>query len=345
MDSTPVIAPSIPIDWARFKDQINLGSRFLLTSHVRPDGDSLGSELAMLRILRLLGKEARIVNAHPTPPSLSFMDTEKDIRVLSELDEEEKRYIETIDTFLILDTSSWAQLGDMGVILEHSAARKLVLDHHAIGNDLGAEKFVDATAEATGTLCFQAAKELGVDLNLETALPMFVAIVTDTGWFRFSSVRAETFQIAAELLRLGVRPDEIYRELYERESLARMRLIGSTLERIESHLGGKLACTWIELSDFERLGALASDSEDIVNMTLQIDGTLFAVIFVEQRSGGFKVSFRSRCELDCSRLAAFFQGGGHKRAAGATIFAPLEDAKKQVLNKIIKTFEQDEQNV
>lgn len=338
MNSTVKIAESKEIDWPRFCELIHSGTRFLLTSHIRPDGDSIGSELAMRMILRSLGKEVRIINAHATPPALCFLDPESEIRAFAELSEEERAWIETINVIMSLDTSSWAQLGEMGEVFRNCKARKIVLDHHTIGNDLGAEMFVNPASEATGALVFSAAKALNVALTPGIAVSLFVAIATDTGWFRFSSVRAETFRIIAEVIEAGAQPDEIYRELYENESLGRMRLIGRTLEKIESYMDGKIVCTWIELSDFEQAGALASDSEDIVNMSLQIAGTKFAVILVEQKSGGFKISFRSRCDLDCSRIASFFGGGGHKRAAGASIVAPLKEAKEKVLEKIFSDF-------
>ena len=339
MNQEPRIAPNEKIDWPLFRKHITSARRVLLTSHVRPDGDSIGSEIAMLRVMQALGKETRIINDHPVPPNLRFLDPNGEILQLSQLDESQRKWIETIDLFWVVDTSSWMQLGEMGPILQQSKSQKIVLDHHAIGNDLGAEMFVNPTAEATGSICYEAVKTLGIPLTKEIAIPIYVAIATDTGWFRFNSVQSSTFRTIAGLLDAGVRPDEMYQLLHEQESLSRIRLIGRALERTESYLDGKVVCSWLTLDDFDQLHALPSDSEDVVNMPLQIFGTKFAVMLVEQRTGGFKVSFRSRCNVDCSRLASLFQGGGHKRAAGATLFDSLEVCKQKILNAVFHAFD------
>ncbi|MCL2305303.1 MAG: bifunctional oligoribonuclease/PAP phosphatase NrnA [Planctomycetaceae bacterium] len=339
MDHTPRIAAPVKIDWPLFRKRIATAQRVLLTSHVRPDGDSIGSEIAMYHALQSLGKEVRIINDHPIPPDLRFLDPDNVILRLADLKKSEWKWVDTIDLICLVDTSSWMQLGEMESLFKQSSAQKIVLDHHAIGNDLGADMFVDPTAEATGTLCLQAVKELGLSLTPELAVPIFVAIATDTGWFRFHSVQDSTFQAAAELVEAGVRPDEMYRLLYEQESLARIRLIGRALERTESYLDGTILGSWLTLEDFDEFQALPSDSEDVVNMPLRVAGTQFAFMLVEQRTGGFKASFRSRCDVDCSLLAAMFQGGGHKRAAGATLFCTLEESKRKILDAVLKAFE------
>ena len=326
------------INWSSFCNHIKSANRVLLTAHVRPDGDSIGSEMSMYETLKSLGKDVRIVNDHYTPPSLQFLDPERVIRKLSELTSDEKDWIDSTDTFAVLDTCSWMQLGEMGPLFRDTRAKKIVIDHHAIGNDLGAEMFSDPTAEATGALCFSAIQALGVPITKKIADPLFVAIATDTGWFRFSSVKSATFRAAADLIDYGVKPDELYRLLNEQESIARMRLIGLTLQRIEQYENGALMYTWVTLEDFDELGALYGDSEDIVNMTLQVADSKVAVILVEQKSGGFKASFRSRCDVDCSLLAASFHGGGHRRASGATLFLPLEQAKAAVLDATIQAY-------
>jgi len=341
MNIEPRIAAQTEIDWALFRERITAARRVLLTSHVRPDGDCIGSAIAMYRAMQALGKEVRIVNDHPVPPSLRFLDPDGEILQLSQLDDSQRKWIDTIDLFWIVDTSAWMQLGEMGPLFRESSAQKIVLDHHAIGNHLCEDMFVDPTVEATGALCLRAVKELGLPLTPELAVPIFIAIATDTGWFRFNSVRNSTFLAAADLVEAGVKPDEMYRLLYERESLARLRLIGRALERTEPHRNGTVVFSWLTLQDFDELQALPSDTEDIVNMPLQIAGTQFAVMFVEQRTGRFKVSFRSRCDVDCSRLAAMFQGGGHKRAAGATLDCSLEESKQKVLAAILDAYEED----
>ena len=320
------------IDWQVFAATIHAAQRILLTAHVRPDGDCIGSEIAMQQVLQSLGKDVRIVNPQPTPPNLAFLDPTNSIRCLA--DQTETDGINGIDLLFILDTRSWAQLGDMSEIVKTTKARKIVLDHHLKGDDIGAENFVDSTAEATGALVVGAVHALGVPLTKEIAAPTFVALATDTGWFRFSSVTPQTYRIAAELVEAGADPATLYRELYEQESLGRIRLVGRILAKTESSLDGLVMCTWVTLDDLKQAGALPSDTEDVVNMLLQVNGSKVAVLLSELKENCFKASFRSRCAVDCSRLAALFSGGGHKQAAGATLDMPFDVAKQAVLNAI-----------
>lgn len=326
------------IDWELFKQRIMQAERFLLSAHVRPDGDSIGSELGMAGILRAFGKEVRIVNAHEIPPGLMFLDPKNTVRTLKSLDPEEKEWLKTIDVMMILDTSSWAQLGEMGSVLKKTKAKKMILDHHIPGDDLQAERFGDCNAEAVGTLVFRVAKELGVPITKEIGEAIFVAISTDTGWFRFSSVTPETYRIIAELMEVGVEPADMFRRLYEQESLARVHLIGSTLLSLESYLGGRFMLSRIMQSDYAAAGARQEDSEDIVNKTLSVAGAQFAVIMVEQKNGNFKLSFRSRCPIDCSAMAKKFNGGGHKAAAGGSIELPYDEAKTKILTSVEEAF-------
>jgi phosphoesterase RecJ-like protein len=164
------------------------------------------------------------------------------------------------------------------------------------------------------------------------ATPLFAAIATDTGWFRFSSTSSNTYRVAAGLMDAGARPDRIYNALYEQDTLARLQLVGRILARATTELDGRLIHTAVLGEDFRETGALPSDTEDVINMTLEVAGTQVAVILVEQPQGGFKVSFRSRSTVDCSRLAETFGGGGHKAAAGAFVEGPLAEAQARVLD-------------
>ncbi|MDR1957994.1 MAG: DHH family phosphoesterase [Planctomycetaceae bacterium] len=328
------------IDWQRFAECVGTARRILLTAHVRPDGDCIGSELAMAAALRQLGKEVCIVNADPVPPGLKFMPGTQEVEILADVSasEEAKKRLETMDLLLVLDTISWAQLGPMKQVLQTTQARKIALDHHAVGDDIGAEVFSDSHAEATGVLVFQAVKHLGCGITSEIAQTLFIAIATDTGWFRFASVTAETYEILAELIRAGAVPHVIYNQLHEQETLGKMRLIGRTLAKAELFLEGKLAFTSILDSDFREAGALPGDSEDIINQLLLIRGTEMAVIVVEQKTGGFKISFRSRCHVDCSQVAATFGGGGHRAAAGAFQNLPYDKLKQALTGAMTEAY-------
>lgn len=320
------------IDWTRFAEVIRAHQRIVLTSHIRPDCDALGSELGMALVLEALGKQVRIVNADPTPANLAFIDPQrrllalgKDINVADLAD---------VELIMVLDTSAWAQLGAMGDVIRGSNAKKIVLDHHVSQDNLGAEQFKNTSAEATGRLVIEAAAALGVKLTPEISMPLFAALATDTGWFRFASTTGDTFRFGGQLVDAGARPEAIYNAIYEKDTLARVQLRGRILARTQTELDGRLVFTFVTREDFEATGAAAADTEDVVNMTLVISGTDVAVICVEQLGGNVKVSFRSRAGLDCSRLAEQFGGGGHKAAAGATVPGPLNTAMGRVLDAV-----------
>jgi bifunctional oligoribonuclease and PAP phosphatase NrnA len=319
--------------WSRFVEIVSSHQRFVLTTHIRPDGDALGSEFALAAVLEALGKDVQTCNAFAVPPSLRFLDVRKKHRQLG-VDVSAEQLADR-EVLVILDTSAWAQLGAMAEVVKNFKALKVVIDHHLSEDDLGAEYFKDAEAEATGRLVVEAADRLGVPLMPEIARPAFVSLTTDTGWFRFSSTTADTLRLAARLVEAGAKPDQLYKELYETDSFARLQLIGRALARAQIGLDGRLIHTWIDRADFDAVGALPSDSEDIINMLFSVGGTEMAVILVEQTTGGYKVSLRSRCHVDCSAVAEQFGGGGHKRAAGALLKEPLDLASKKMLDAVI----------
>jgi phosphoesterase RecJ-like protein len=240
--------------------------------------------------------------------------------------------IEAADVHMILDTSAWVQLGDLAKVIRKTPAKKVVIDHHASSDQLDAVEFKDTTAEATGTLVVRFADALGLPIPKEAATPLFAAIATDTGWFRFPSTRAETMRIAARLIDLGVEPHSIFQSLYERRSLARIKLAGKILQRVEVACDGVLAYASVSLDDFKETGAKPSDTEDLVNECLMIDGTRAAFIAIEQYNRSVKVSFRSRSDLNVAAVAERFGGGGHKQAAGAVLTGPVTNVVPQVLS-------------
>jgi phosphoesterase RecJ-like protein len=320
------------IPWHRFVEIVRAHHRFVLTTHIRPDGDALGCELAMAEILAALGKDVRVCNAFAVPPNLRALDPQRRLAQLG-VDVSAEALADR-EVLIILDTSAWAQLGAMAEVIRNTRAIKVVMDHHVSGDDLGAELFKDTEAEAAGRLVVEAADRLGVGLSPAIARPAFVALATDTGWFRFHSTTADTLRLAARLVEAGAPPHELYKQLYENDTHARLQLIGRAIGHSQIERGGRLIYTWLELSDFAETGALASDSEDIINLTLSVGGTEVAVILVEQRRGGFKISLRSRCGLDCSAIAEQFGGGGHRRAAGAFLNEPLDSAREKVLDAV-----------
>jgi len=299
---------------------------------VRPDCDALGSELGMAGVLESLGKQVRIVNPHATPPNLAFIDPQRRIRHLGQ--DIQAADLADSEVLIVLDTSAWAQLGSMADVVRATTARRVLIDHHVGEDDLKAELFKNVEAEATGRLVVEAADALDVRLTPEIAAPVFAALATDTGWFRFSSTTAETLRLAGRLMDAGADAAAIFNALYEQDTLARVKLRGEILARVVADVDGRLVHTYVRLDDFRRTGALPIDTEDAVNLTLAVAGSEVAVIFVEQKPNAFKISFRSRCRVDCNQVARQFGGGGHKAAAGASVEGPFDEVQGRVLDAV-----------
>lgn len=316
------------INWEPLRSILEDNERFVLSSHVRPDADALGSELGVAALLEALGKDVRIVNPSATPEHLFFLDPEHRVKKIG--DGVTADDVANTDVHIVVDTSAWIQLQGVGDVLKKTNAKKVVIDHHVSADDLGAIEFKDTRSEATGSLIVQMAHALGYQLPAKAATPLYAAIATDTGWFRFSSTTSETMRIAGELIDLGAQPNLIYQLLYEQRSLARLRLAGRVLSRVSVVDEGQIAFTWVSRADFSETNSRPVDTEDLVNECLTIAGTQAAFIAIEQLNQRIKVSFRSRTDLNVAAVAEQFGGGGHKQAAGAVLPGPLETARDRV---------------
>ena len=241
------------------------------------------------------------------------------------------------DVHLIVDTSAWGQLGEMADVIRDTPAERVVIDHHVSGDDLGALELKDTVAEAAGRLVLEAIEALGVSVSPEMATPLFAAIATDTGWFRFSSVTAETYAAVSRLVEAGASPTAIFSSLYDRNTVARVRLHGRVMESLRLHHGGRVAVGAAAAEDFLQTEALLSDTEDVVNRLLSVERVDVAVLLAAMEPGKTKVSLRSRSEFDVRRIAERFGGGGHTKAAGVRFRGEIDDARQAVLAAIGET--------
>ena len=321
------------IDWTPLSRLIDLHDRFLVTSHVRPDGDALGSEVGMVGLLRQKGKDVRAVNVSRTPPRYDFLDPEGTLfEHFSSIDGDSLKDREAL---VILDLSSWSQLGDMAEFVRGFEGPRLVIDHHVSQDDMGAVAYLkDTTAEASGTLVLQAAQALGVEVTPEMAAGLLTAISMDTGWFRHPSTKPSTMRDVAALLEAGAPVDRIYRLLFERNTKGRLLMMGEALAALQSELDGRIIYTAVTLESLERTGAIPADTEDLVDYTLSIRGAEVGLLFIELSRGGVKFSVRSREGYDCAALARRFQGGGHRAAAGATVESTLQETVERVVAEV-----------
>ena len=322
----------MPIDWTPFVEFVRAHQRFLIMTHDRPDGDALGSEIGLACALRQLGKSVRVAVVSDLGPRYEFTNTGATPieRFRAPGDE-----FKNIDAIVVVDTGTWSQLKEFGPFMQSMNCGKAVIDHHRTQDDIGGLRFVDTTAEAAGRLVYEATLALGVPVSAEAANALFLALATDTGWFRHSSVGPRTFELARELVAAGARPTPLYDAVYATSTLARMKLTGRAMERMKAEAGGRVVYTEVYLSDYAETGAIPPDTEDLINYPRAVAGVEIALVFIEQRDGGTKVSFRGKEAYDVGRLAEQFGGGGHKMAAGATIPRPLPEARTAVLKAAV----------
>jgi len=325
------------IDWQPLCELIKSHESFVLTSHCRADCDAVGSELALAQILQSLGKTVVIANGDPVPEHIRFIDPDSQVRVLGQSGQDgavQPKELWKIDVLIVVDTSAWVQLGPMAEVVKAFPGERVIIDHHVSQDDLGAIEFKAETAEATGRLILELGEALGVEITPAMAMPLFAAIATDTGWFRFSSVKEETFLALARLVAAGADPPGIFSALYEQHRLARLYLRGRILDHILSDAGGRLLSTHVTREDFRETGAHTTDTEDAINALHTVAGSEVAVLFVELEPEVTKVSLRSRTDFDVQAIAAQFGGGGHRAASGVTFSGSLEEARKAVLDAV-----------
>jgi phosphoesterase RecJ-like protein len=319
----------MPVDWSPFVALVRAHRHFLLTTHVRPDGDGLGSMLALAETLEQQGKQCDLVIASTFPPRYAFLDPNRRIARFTPPGNAWR----AAEAAVILDTGTWNQLESFGPFLRELTVPKAVIDHHQTQDDLGALRFIDVAAEATGRLTYEAIRALGYSLSPTAASHLFVALAMDTGWFRHANTTPATYALASELVRAGARPDLLYDELFERNSLPRLKLMGLVLDRLQVIEGGRVAYSEVHGSDYAATNATPQDTEDLVNFTRSVAGVEVGLLFMEQPRGGVKVSFRSR-SVDVARVAERFGGGGHRLASGATLHASLAEARARVLDAV-----------
>lgn len=309
--------------------------RPLVVTHRRPDGDALGAVSALVQALRAVGKEPFAVLFEPLPERYALL--RGDIPWLVWAEAEDVLAAEC-DAVIVVDTCALTQLEPILPFLR-GGPPTLVIDHHATHDPLGTRdedlRLFDETASATCLMVAEWIGSSGGGLTPEVALPLYVGIATDTGWFRFSNTDARTLRTVTGLVEAGVNPNEVYSEIYQQEPPAKLRLVARVVERMELLAGGRLAVMKLRLADFEATGADDTMTEDLVNEASRLKGVEATVLFTEQ-ADGVRANFRSRRTLDVSELARRFGGGGHARAAGARLAGEWDRVVPRVINEMIE---------
>jgi bifunctional oligoribonuclease and PAP phosphatase NrnA len=293
--------------------KIRQGNRFLLTSHVNPDGDAIGSELGLARLLRRLGKGAAVWNLDPIPAI--YRPLPGSDRVHSGA-EPPAGFPEKFDSIVVLECPSLDRTGIEEHLSPGSALPVINIDHHLGNQHYGAVNWVDSAAPAVGEMVFRLAQALKVALEPEIASCLYLTLVTDTGGFRYSNATPAAFEAAAALVREGAHPEQVAQWLYESQPVAVVRLLGEMLQTLALHHGGRIATVRLDPEMFARAGAAAGDSEGLIDHPRSIAGVDAVALIRRREDGSHKVSLRSRGEVDVEKIARHHGGGGHRNAAG-----------------------------
>ena len=319
-------------EFNKFREIVESYKRFVLTTHINPDGDGLGSEVALVAYLEKIGKQAIILNCDATPDNYKFLER---IHPILQFDPaQHTELLEKAEVIIVLDANHLDRLNMMKSFISSSNAFKICIDHHLEPGVFANLYIMDDMATSAGEIIYSlitGASEQIIDRNMAVAL--YTAIMTDTGSFRYPKTDSEVHKIIANLIQAGADPAVIYEQVYEQYSANRVHLLGLALTNIKLAYDGKVAYTVLTRDMFEITGATDADTDAFVPYTLTINGVQIGFMFSEL-NGMVKVNFRSKGDIWINKLAKQFGGNGHKNAAGARIpQARLDDIVQQVLKQ------------
>jgi phosphoesterase RecJ-like protein len=314
--------------------------RVLVTTHVRPDGDALGSTAAMVMALKKKGIDAEVLLLSHLPRKYSFIYRENDIPFIDvESGWPDTFSLDKYDALLVVDTGTWSQLPGFEERLANWPKPKLVIDHHLTQQEWADAKLVVTEAAAAGEIVAELLETWEIEIDKPIATALFLAITSDTGWFQFSNTRPYTLHLAGELMEVGVDTDRMYQLLYQNERAERVALQAKALQSLELLADGKLAVMTIRKSDFEQTKAAVPDTENLINVPLQIATVEVSILITEPLDfGPVRVSLRSKGQVDVAQFAEQFGGGGHARASGLKLDGSFTDAHDRVVDALRKRF-------
>ncbi len=305
------------------KEKINQAESVLIVTHENPDGDAVGSSLGFMHVLKKLDKKVDVY-IPVLNKMYSFLPGYEEIK--TELDENSK-----YDLCVALDSSDIERLG-LGKTWFEKTENTVVIDHHITNQNYGDANYVNAIASSTCQNIIVVLAALDVAINKDMATCIYSGMLTDTGAFRYNT-QPETFEFAAMLLETGIDIATIYKKLFDSTTESRTKLLGRALSRLELLEDKKIAFTYVNSEDYEEFQNEEGDHEAIVNYGRNIEGVEVSVFFRE-KDGHYKVSLRSNDYIDVSRIATKYAGGGHLKAAGLELLAPLEQAKETIISEI-----------
>jgi phosphoesterase RecJ-like protein len=285
--------------WNKIKQSDNI----VLISHINPDGDALGSSLGMYSILKNMKKNVKIVNTTPLPLYLDFLPNYEKVTM---------QMPQKCDLVVSFDCGSFDRLG-----IEKPDCFLINIDHHISNTNYGDLNLVENIA-STSQVVFNILEHNGVEIDENSAICFYTALVTDTGNFQYESVTSEVFRVASELVKCGAKPEFVSKMLYERDRLSRLRFLAKALETLELYAQGRVGIVRVSKEMMVQTGATKDDTDGLVNMVRKLNTVEVAIMLREEENGDIKVSLRSKNYLNVSEIATKYGGGGHIRASGVT---------------------------
>ena len=328
-------------DYQKAAAMLDAANRVLMTTHFRPDGDACGCLRAVAEHLTARGKTVYPLVLSPLASWYAeLFDTPVPVLGNDIKPEALAQRYGDCDLMVIVDTNSYNQLPGLDNFINAARAagrpKILVIDHHITGDHLGDVELLDPQASAAGEVVFDLFKIAGWAMTPRIAESIFIAIATDTGWFKFGNADSRIFHTAAELIEIGVHPNDTYRRLYQSFTPARLKLMTRMLEHLTLHAEGQIAVQYILRKDFDETGASGPDTENLIDECQRIQSVEVAVLIVELADGKFRCSLRSKGKVDVRAVAQTYGGGGHTLAAGVTLPGPLDSAMNTLLTDIKK---------
>lgn len=306
------------------------GQTYAIACHLRPDGDVLGSALALAHVLKSNGKDVTVIAEDGVPDNYAFIPGSES--VVTHIDKD-------FDYGILVDSEATKRVGEAAARVLNSAKKKACIDHHVPNGEWGDVRVVDASASATAVVLYEMFSANDIPIDRDCATQLMAALVADTGGFRFGNTNARAFEIAAHLTELGAEPSTIYRMIFDSKPVRAVKLLGRALGSLQCDDKGRVVWAEITRKDLDELRATDADTDSIVHHVGAVKSAQVAILFRETKPDSVRISLRSRGGYDVDRVARVFGGGGHKAAAGCTVHAPLKEAEKKVVDEVLKWME------
>lgn len=315
--------PTKTPELARIVEVIRAGRTFLISSHVRPDGDAVGSSLAMAYALRALGKEARVVFKDPAPEQLQPFPGVKEIELTGCV-------VDKADAAIIMECGNLARTGVSGF----DRSMVINIDHHPGNEGFGQINWFDESAAACGEMVHALIVALGVPLSIEIATHLYITILTDTGSFHYSNISVRTFEICGAAVEAGVDPVRVSRQVYDSSRIARLKLFGAMLSGMTIDPSGRIAVLYLDDEMLRQAGGTYDDTEGLINEPLTVKEIQAVIFFKRTAADEFRVSLRSKGDVNIGAVAKSYGGGGHKNAAGCTVHGEIAELKARFIGHV-----------